>query len=319
MTKVKQLAVKIFSVRELALLLVVIFTGFILSLVSPYFLSKANINSLVISFSYEAIVLDAMTILIVSGGFDLSVGSLVALCGVVAGLGMKLSGSIFLGVFFALLVGLICASINGVVVTKAKVNPLIVTLGMMTIARGLALVITQGYSVTNLPANFAFLGQGVVLGIPVPVTIMLVIVILGDVCLRKNRFLRQVYYIGGNEKAASLSGIRVDQMRIFTYLLTGFAAALAGIILASRLMVGTQTAGTGLELRVISAVVIGGASLSGGEGTVLGAFLGMIFMALIGNALTLLNVSLYWHGVVTGAILILAVSLDMLVKRRRKK
>lgn len=146
---------------------------------------------------------------------------------------------------------------------------------------------------------------------------MVVIVVVGDLALRNTRYLRQVYYIGGNERAARLSGIAVDRVRISAYMLTSILAALAGVLLASRLMAGTPTAGMALELQVLAAAVIGGATLGGGQGTVLGAFLGVIFVALINNAMTMLAVSIYWQMVVTGVLLILAVTLDMLVRRRK--
>jgi ribose transport system permease protein len=149
------------------------------------------------------------------------------------------------------------------------------------------------------------------------VWIMLGLVVAGDFALRHTRFLRQVYYIGGNERAARLSGIRVDALRVFTYMLSGILAALAGVLLAARLSTAVPTAGEGLELQVIAAAVIGGASLAGGEGTVLGAVLGVVFLSLISNALTLLSVSIFWQQVTTGIVLIVAVSLDMLLRRRQ--
>jgi ribose transport system permease protein len=243
---------------------------------------------------------------------------MMALCGVIAGLVMREGYGIALGAACGLALGAACGLVNGVIVTKARVNPLIATLGMMSVARGFSLVITQGYSVTDLPSAFKFLGEGRLWIFPVSVVVMATIVAAGDLCLRKHRFLRQVYYIGGNERAARFSGIKVDQVRIFTYVLSGLLAAFGGIMLTSRLMTATPMAGQNVELKTISAAVIGGASLAGGEGTVLGGFLGIIFMALISNALTLLDVSLYWHGVVLGAVLIAAVSLDMVLKKKRR-
>jgi ribose transport system permease protein len=188
----------------------------------------------------------------------------------------------------------------------------------MSVARGVALVLTEGFSVSNLPPSFGYIGGAIWLGLPPVVWIALTLVVLGDFALRRGRYLRQVYYIGGNEKAARLSGIPVDAVRCSAFVLTAMLAALAGVLLASRLMSGTPTAGAALELQVLAAAVIGGASLRGGEGTVLGAFLGVIFVALINNVMIMLAVSIYWQMVVTGCVLIAAVALDMLVRRQRR-
>jgi ribose transport system permease protein len=213
-------------------------------------------------------------------------------------------------------VGALAGAINGLVVTRIKVNPLIATLGMMAIARSCALGFTSGRPVIGVPKDFAWIGQGVIAGIPVPVLIMIVIVLLADIMLRRARAPRQLYYVGGSEKAAKLTGINVERVVFFTFVASGVFAALAGIISMARLTSGVPTAFVGVELRIIAACVIGGASLSGGEGTIAGALLGLIFMALVTNALTLFGVSIYWEGVVTGTILTLAVSIDMLSRRR---
>lgn len=303
--------------REVVMVLVVVAAAAVTSVLSPYFLSPNNLRAMLIGLVPTAIITTGMAILLVSGGFDLSVGSVMALAGTVVGWLMLRGLSIPVAVGVVLLLGLAIGLVNGAVVTRLGVNPLIATLGMMSIARGIALVLTEGYSVTGLPKAFGWAGRTDVGGIPVMVIVLLAVVLLADFGLRKSRFLRQVYYIGGNERAARLSGIRVDEIRIFTYVLTSVLAALAGILLASRLMAGTPTAGMGLELQAIAAAVLGGASLSGGEGSVLGAVLGVVFVAIIANALTLLAVSIYWQGVVAGTILILAVSLDMVAQRRR--
>jgi ribose transport system permease protein len=213
-------------------------------------------------------------------------------------------------------VGLGIGALNGLIVTVLGVNPLIATLGTMSMARGVALVFTEGFSLSSLPAGFAVFGKAQILGLPLMAWIMLVIVVLGDIGLRRTRFLRQVYFIGGNERAAALSGIPVARVRVICFMLSGLLAAVAGILLASRLMSGTPTAGNALELQVLAAAVIGGASLRGGEGTVLGAFLGVVFVALISNAMTMLAVSIYWQMIVTGFVLIVAVAVDMLARRK---
>jgi ribose transport system permease protein len=215
----------------------------------------------------------------------------------------------------ACVLGLAVGALNGLIVTGLGVNPLIATLGTMSMARGAALVFTEGFSLSSLPEGFAVFGKAQLLGLPLMAWIMLAIVILGDIGLRRTRFLRQVYFIGGNERAAALSGIPVARVRVACFMLSGLLAAFAGILLASRLMSGTPTAGNALELQVLAAAVIGGASLRGGEGTVLGAFLGVVFVALLSNAMTMLAVSIYWQMIVTGLVLILAVAVDMLARR----
>jgi len=303
--------------RELTLLLLIIGIVVVMSQLSPYFFSMSNFRAVAIGLAPTAIIVVGMTVLLVSGGFDLSVGAVLALSGTVAGMLMLNGFSIGSAVILTLLMGAFVGFINGTIVTKLGVNPLIATLGTLSLARGAGLVLTEGFSVTGLPKSFSYIGSETLFGIPLVVIVMLAIVIIGDLALRHTRFFRQNYYIGSNENAARLSGISVHKVRIFAYVLTSCLAALAGIILASRLMAGTPTAGNALELQVLAAAVIGGASLSGGEGTVLGAFLGVIFVALINNAMTMLDVSIYWQMVVTGCVLIMAVSLDQYLRRKR--
>jgi ribose transport system permease protein len=310
------LAVKaILQVRELTLFALILIICAAMTLVTPYFLSSANFRALSIGLVPTAIIAVGMTVLLVSGGFDLSVGSVMALSGTVAAL-MVINGvPISISVILTLALGIIVGIGNGLLVTLVGINPLVATLGTMSVARGSALVLTEGRSVGNLPKGFGYVGDATWAGLPLMVIIMTVIVIAGDVALRHTRYLRQVYYIGANEGAAKLSGILVNRVRIFAYALTGFLASLAGLLLSSRLQAGTPTAGNGLELQVLAAAVIGGARLGGGAGTVFGAFLGVVFVGLINNAMTMLQVSVLWQIVVAGIILIVAVALDTLLRR----
>jgi ribose transport system permease protein len=259
-----------------------------------------------------------MTFLLVSGGFDLSVGSVLALTGTVLALLVVKGVAIPIALLASGAVGALIGLVNGVLVTRVGVNPLVATLGTLSAARGFALVLTEGFSISGLPASFGIVGSTDVLGVPVMVIVMVALVVVADLALRHTRALRQLYFIGANETAARLSGIAVDRVRTVAYIASGLFAALAGALLASRLMAGTPTAGNALELQVLAAAVIGGASLRGGEGTVLGAFLGVIFVALINNAMTMLAVSIYWQMVVTGIVLTVAVALDMLIRRRQR-
>ena len=308
---------KLIRTRELTLLLLIVGIVAVMSQLSPYFLSMTNFRAVAIGLAPTAIIVVGMTLLLVSGGFDLSVGAVLAVSGTIAGMLMINGYSISMAVIITLFFGGIVGFVNGVIVTKLGVNPLVATLGTLSVVRGAGLVLTEGFSVTGLPKSFSFIGSESWGGIPLVVLVTIVIVVIGDLALRHTRYFRQTYYIGTNESAARLSGIAVHQVRISAYIITSVLAALAGILLASRLMAGTPTAGNGLELQVLAAAVIGGASLSGGEGTIFGAFLGVIFVALINNAMTMLDVSIYWQMVVTGVVLVLAVSLDQLLRRKR--
>jgi ribose transport system permease protein len=304
------------SVRELTLLIIIIAVVAAMSVLSPFFFSMANFRAISIGLVPTAVIAVGMTLLLISGGFDLSVGAVLALCSTLTAFFLVESGSIALAVAGGLLGGVAVGLVNGLIVTQFQVNPLVATLGTMSVARGAALVLTEGFSISNLPPAFGRIGQSSLAGVPTMVWIMLAIVLIGDLALRHSVFLRQVYFIGGNENAARLSGLPVDRVRIVAYVLTGLLAAIAGVLLSSRLMSGMPTAGNALELQVLAACVIGGASLRGGEGSVLGAFLGVIFVALINNAMTMLSVSIYWQMIVIGAVLVAAVALDMLVRRR---
>lgn len=301
--------------RELALLGMIAVLVVAMSFASPYFLTVANFEAMIVGLVPTAIIVVGMTILLVSGSFDLSVGSTLALSSTIVAILLLAGYSVPVSILGALLVGVVVGLSNGLIVTLLRVNPLIATLGTMSVARGAALVLTEGFSMTNLPQGFGIFGKVEFLGLPLMVWITLAIVILGDIALRRTRYLRQAYFIGGNEKAAALSGIKVNQVRVACFIISGLLAAVAGILLASRLMSGTPTAGNAMELQVLAAAVIGGASLRGGEGTIFGAVLGVIFVALISNAMTMLAISVYWQMIVTGLVLVIAVAVDMLMRR----
>lgn len=283
---------------------------------SPYFFSTGNILALLLGLSIEAIIAVAMTHLMVSGGFDMSVGSVVAFTGAVTARLILVGIPFPFAVLAGLCIGGAIGLFNGFIVAKVGINPFVTTLSALSLFRGLTLIFTRGQNISGLPEDFKGIGQATLLGVQTPIIIAAVLIILGDIMLRRSRFFRQSYYIGGNEKAARLSGIPVDRMKVLAYLLTGLFAGVAGIVLTARLGAASVTAGSGLELRVITAVIIGGASLQGGEGTVLGAFLGSLLMALITNALTLLGVDVYWQTFVIGGTLLAAVLIDRLGKLR---
>ena len=281
-------------------------------------MTPGNWSALLLQVSVEVIVAIGMTILLVSGGFDLSVGSTFAISGAVTAMALVSGVPTILAIAMGLLLGTVIGFINGFIIARIGINPFVTTLAMMSIVRGMLLVVTRGGNISGLPADFRFIGEGHLVGVQNPILIGLFLVFVGDILLRKSGFFRQNYYLGGNERAAVLSGIRVDRLKIFNYALTGFLAALAGIIMTARLRSASVTAGTGLELKVITAVIIGGASLSGGEGTVFGSFLGALLMGIIVGSLTLLGVDVYWNSLVIGATLLVAVLIDKLGRRRRQ-
>lgn len=303
--------------REFIMLLVIIVFAIIMALASPIFITWLNLEAILMALSVEATIAIGMVILLISGGLDLSVGSTLALVGVVTGLvltaGIGATPAIFVGLLAALGVGLV----NGILIAKLKINPFITTLGTMITVRGLVLILAKGRAILNLPDSFTVIGQGGQFGIQYPIFVLLFLVIGGDLLLRYSRFFRQSYYIGGNEDAARLSGINVDLVKILYYCLAAILAGVAGLMLTARFGSASLTVGTGVELRVITACIIGGASLSGGEGSVLGAFLGALFMGMLASALNLLGVDVYYQSFFTGLILILAVVFSVLNERRK--
>lgn len=309
----------IFELREFMLLAVIVVGCAVMTMASPHFLTFNNLMAVLRGLAVEAIIAVGMTILMVSGSFDLSVGSVLAFSGILTASQLKAGMAVLPAVLLGLLSGVVFGLINGWIVARVRINPFVTTLGMMSVVRGLVLVISGGRGISGLPAAFTQLGRAEWLGIQSTVWVMIALVVLGDILLRRSRFFRQNYYIGGNEKAAILSGIPVERVKIINFTLVSTLAALAGILLTARLGTASVTAGTGMELRIIAAVVIGGASLGGGEGTVTGAFLGTLLMTLITNALNLLGVDVYWQTLVVGATLLAAVVIDSLGNERRKR
>lgn len=311
---------RIIGQREFSIFVIVVAIFIIMSFTSPYFLTKTNIHSLVLALSVTAIIAVGMTNLLISGGFDLSVGSVVGFTGIVAALLVKKAGMpLVLAIIITLVLGALIGLFNGFMVSKVGINPFIVTLAGLSLFRGLTYIVNRGQQVAQLGDAFNSIGQAVFLDVQLPIYYALLFVIIGDVLLRKNKFLRQNYFIGGNEKASRLLGIHVDKVKIINYMLMSTITAFAGIVMTSRMGAAMVYAGTGLELRVITAVIIGGASLSGGEGSAIGAFLGSLIMVLTINILSLLNVSIYWQTFVIGGILLLAVTLDTLNVKRRER
>ncbi len=317
-TDFKKILLKVSKIREITIIGVIVLLSIVLSVISPTFLSADNLITTVLGITMMAIVSVGMTLALVSGGFDLSVGSVMSMSGVVAG-SLALGGmNIWLASILALIVSGVSGIITGLFIGKVKINPFIMTLGMQGVIQGIAYVVTQGapVSLTQIPASFTFLGQGSIAGIPTLIWILVVVIVVGDVLMRNFSKARKIYYLGSNESAAYLSGISVDWVKVSIYILTALLAGFAGLLTLSRFSVATPTAGQGMELQAIAACVIGGASLSGGEGSVLGALLGSLLVGLVNDALVLLNVSVYWQSFVTGFVLIAAVTTDVLTHRK---
>lgn len=303
--------------REFMIAYIILLGAIAVAYAIPEFLASQNLSAILLGLADQGIIAIGMTLLMVSGGFDLSVGSTMALSGVVTAIWLTLGLPVPLAIALGLAVGVLIGFINGLIIAEIGINPFITTLGMMSLARGLLMVVSDGKNISGLPESFTVIGQGSAFGVQYPILISIALVALGDFLLRRNRFFRQNYYIGGNEKAALLSGINVKRMKIVNYVLTGFLAALAGIIITARLGSASTTAGKGLELRVISAVIIGGASLKGGVGTIAGSFLGALLMSIIVSSINLLGIELNWIDFVLGATLLMAVMADTFTSRQK--
>lgn len=306
--------------REIAIALSIAVVCIVASIAWPsVFPTFGNLSQLFLNISIETIVACGMMILLISGAFDLSVGSVVALSGGIAAYllynhGMYPLPAILAGVGAAALIGLI----NGYLVAYVGINPMIQTLAMMGIVRGAAMMIS-GSGIQNLHADFTVLGQSRFLGFQSPVWIMMAVVLVLHVLMSKHVLFRQYYYIGSNEQAAILSGIRVKRLKMHSFVLISLMAGIAGVLLAARMGAALGTSGRGMELRVITAAILGGASLLGGTGRVFGALLGTIFMGLVSNVLIIARVSGYWQDIVLGIILIVAVWLDLALKKQSVK
>lgn len=283
----------------------------ILSIATPNFFSVQNMIIVLRQISINGILAVGVTFVIIAGGIDLSLGSVVALTGVVAAL-FAHPGEypLIVPLAVAIVTGVVIGAINGMTITRGKVAPFIVTLGMMTIARGLALVASNGRPVSNLSKSFNFIGGGDLLNIPVPIIIFVVVMVLASVTLKYTKAGRYIYAVGGNENAATASGINVKAVKLFTYVVCSGLAGLAGIILASRITTGQPNAGVAYELDAIAAVVIGGTSLSGGIGSIIGTVLGALIIGVINNGLDLLNITSYYQQIIKGLIIVGAVLID---------
>lgn len=315
MTVTNKIIQRLAQARSASLIVTIIIFGLILTLkYGQSFANFSNLAAVMLGLSLVGILTVGMTMLLVGGSFDLSVGSSVAMSGVMAAYFVKTMGlPIIIGVLGGIGVGAMGGLLNGLIIVKMGVNPMITTLATMGIYRGAAILIA-GAGIPFMPKSFTMLGQSVFLGFQIPVWVMLIVVLIMSFCMSKIRFFRQYYFMGGNEKAAFLSGININKLKIVGYTLIGALAGIAGVLQVARLGTAMSTIGNGAELQAITAALIGGASLSGGRGTILGAILGAIFMAMVSNVMIIAGISVYWQSIVIGCILIIAVYSDVVIK-----
>lgn len=283
----------------------------VMAVLSPAFLKPTNIINILRQTSINGIIAIGMTLVILTGGIDLSVGSVLALSAVIAtSFAHPGEHNLIVPLFIGLFVGSACGFINGFIIAWNKIAPFIVTLAMMTIARGLALVYTNGRPVIDLSDTYNKIGSGYVIGIPIPVIIFILIVLAGLFLLKYTKFGRHIYATGGNEIAANISGVNTRRVIIRVYSIAGLLSGLAGIVLSARVMSASPATGQGYELDAIAAVVIGGTKLTGGVGSIAGTIIGALIIGVMNNGLDLLNISSYWQLFVKGVIILLAVILD---------
>lgn len=307
---------KLRHVREVNVLVALVIVGALISVYTPYFLTTNNLMGVSRAFSLTAIVSIGMVMVIITGGIDLSVGSAMGLASLVTALCFGAGYSQGLAVAAGIGTGVVFGLVNGSLVTLIGLPPFIATLGTLSIGRGLMYMITRGVPVTpDTPDSFAFLGQGYLGRVPVPVVIMLVLMAVFTLVMRRTRFGRHVYATGGNEHAARLSGVKTGRVKMLVYVLSSTIASLAGIIGFSRYLSAEPASGFGSELDVIAAAAIGGASLAGGVGSVSGAVIGAALVGIIANGVVLLNINTYAQQAITGGVILLAVSLDVLRNR----
>lgn len=305
---IKELLVKYKSLLGLVLLIAVV------SILNPSFLSPKNIMNILRQTSVNAVIAAGMTFVILTGGIDLSVGSILGISGAVCASLLVSGKNVVIAVLAALVVGAVVGFLNGFIISKGKLQPFIATLATMTVLKGLTLVYTNGNPITlgsnELAMSFGKIGGGTILGIPTPAMIMILVFMACYYILHNTKMGRYTYALGSNEEATKLSGLNTDKIKIWVYTISGILASIAGIIITSRLYSAQPTAGSGYELDAIAAVVLGGTSLNGGKGKITGTIIGALIIGVLSNALNILDVSSYYQTMVKGAVILLAVLLD---------
>ena len=298
---------------ELTTVIALIILMAVITIINSNFLTANNLLNLLLQVTSNALIAFGMTFVILTGGIDLSVGSILALSSALTA-GLLGSGMpVILAILISLILGCILGMMNGLLISYGKLAPFIVTLATMTIFRGATLVYTNGNPITKGLSDtflFQFLGQGYIVGIPFPVIIMFIVFIVLYVLLHKTAFGKSVYAIGGNEKAAYISGVKLNKVKIIIYSISGIMASISGLIITSRLSSAQPTAGASYEMDAIAAVVLGGTSLSGGKGRILGTLIGALIIGVLNNGLNIIGVSAFWQQVVKGVVILIAVLID---------
>ena len=298
---------------ELTTVVALVILMAVITIINSNFLTANNLLNLLLQVTSNALIAFGMTFVILTGGIDLSVGSILALSSALTA-GLLGSGMpVTLAILISLILGCILGMINGLLISYGKLAPFIVTLATMTIFRGATLVYTNGNPITKGLSDtflFQFLGQGYIVGIPFPVIIMFIVFIVLYVLLHKTAFGKSVYAIGGNEKAAYISGVKLNKVKIIIYSISGIMASISGLIITSRLSSAQPTAGASYEMDAIAAVVLGGTSLSGGKGRILGTLIGALIIGVLNNGLNIIGVSAFWQQVVKGVVILIAVLID---------
>jgi len=303
--------------QSISMLFILIIMWIILSVLSPYFFTINNLFEITLQSAVIALIAAGESFVIFSGGIDLSVGSVFAFSAIVGGLALKFTGSVFLSIMASIGAGLFAGFCNGLAIIKLRIPPFVATLGMMGIARGLALILCNGVPIYGLPRSFTWIGQGRVAGIiPVPTIIVIILFTLMFFVLRNTRFGRFTYAIGSNTEATRLSGIKISSVILGIYMISGMFASIAAVIESARLGTMQPAAGNGYELLAIGSVFIGGASIFGGEGNIFASLIGALLVTTIRNGLNILGVSAFYQYVVNGLIIIFAVAADQI---RRSK
>ena len=315
------------DVSNLKPLIALILMAVAMTILSENFATKDNLFNVARQISVNVCISVGMTMVILTGGIDLSVGSILAFTGAIAagllkfgiewpGINLFIGFTLFGSICVALAAGSLLGLFNGFMTTRFKVPPFVATLAMLTIARGLTMLYTEGFPITQLGDNFNYLGTGWFLGIPMPVWISILVIALSVFFMNKTRTGRYIYAIGGNERAALLSGVNVNKVKVIVYMIAGALAGIAGLLVTARLDSAQPNAGLGYELDSIAAVVIGGTSLSGGKGSIIGTVIGAGIIGVLNNGLVLLNVSPFWQQVIKGLVILLAVIIDKIQKEK---
>jgi ribose transport system permease protein len=302
----------------IGLLISLVALSALLSFLTPHFLDGTNLANIGRQISINTIIAIGMTYVIISGGIDLSVGSILAVVSVLVASLMKNYGlDMYTAILAGLIVGGLMGLVNGLIVSNLKIPPFIATLGMMTIARGIAFVYTDAYPISGFPSSFTFIGQGKIFSIPLPIIITVLAIVIGIFILKNTIIGNHIFGLGNNEESARLAGINIKKTQLFIYTFCGFMTAISGIIVTSRLDSGQPNIGVSYELDAIAAVVLGGTSLSGGKGSIMGTVFGALIIGVLNNGMNLLNVSPYYQLIVKGLVILLAVGMNTM--RERKK